>query len=82
MSHIRYEVVPHNDGWAYRLGDVYSETFPTHVAALAAARDVAARQAVPGETRPILYQDKAGNWHEETAQGIDRPDAEVQDTAG
>ena len=25
---ITYHVVPHEDGWAYRLNDVFSETFP------------------------------------------------------
>lgn len=79
MSHIHYVIAPHNGGWAYRLGDVYSETFPTHDAALSAARAAAARQSLPDETRHIQYQDKAGVWHEETALGGDRPEAEVDD---
>ncbi len=80
MTHIRYEIVEHNGGWAYKLGDVYSETHPTHEGALKAAKDAAARQSMPGETRPILYQDAQGKWVEETAQGFDRPEAEVSDT--
>ncbi|WAC27933.1 DUF2188 domain-containing protein [Ancylobacter sp. SL191] len=80
MTHIRYEIVEHDGGWAYKLGDVFSETHPTHEAALNAARDAAARQSMPGETRPILYQDAQGAWHEETAQGFDRPETEVSDT--
>ncbi|MCS0494327.1 DUF2188 domain-containing protein [Ancylobacter sp. MQZ15Z-1] len=79
MTHIRYEIVQHNGGWAYKLGDVFSETHPTHQGALDAAREAAARQSLSGETRPILYQDSAGRWHEETAQGTDRPEAEVED---
>ncbi|MDQ0509838.1 DUF2188 domain-containing protein [Ancylobacter amanitiformis] len=79
MSQIHYVIVPHDEGWAYRLGDVYSETFTTHDAALKAARHAAARQSLPDETRRIQYQDKAGKWHEETALGGDRPQAEVDD---
>lgn len=39
-----YRIVEHDGGWAYRLGDVYSETFPSEEAALEAARRAAARQ--------------------------------------
>lgn len=82
MKHIRYEVVPHDGGWAYRLGDVYSETHATHEGALKAARAAAARQAVPDETRVIAYEDTAGTWHQETAFGSDRPEVEVDDKTG
>ncbi|QIB34983.1 DUF2188 domain-containing protein [Ancylobacter pratisalsi] len=81
MTHIRYEIVQHDGGWAYKLGDVFSETHATHEGALRAAREAAARQTISGETRPILFQDSDGHWHEETAQGTDRPDAEIDDTA-
>ena len=81
MSHIRYEIVEHDGGWAYKLGDVFSETHATHEGALKAARDAAARQSLSGETRPILYQDAKGAWHQETADGTDRPDAEIDDRA-
>ena len=43
MSNIRYEVVEHDGGWAYKVGDVFSETFRSHDAALAAARDASVR---------------------------------------
>lgn len=81
MTHIRYEIVQHDGGWAYKLGDVFSETHATHDEALRAAREAAARQTISGETRPILFQDSAGRWHEETAQGTDRPDTEIEDPA-
>src|SRR5262245_54791403 len=48
MSHITYRVVQHDNGWAYTADGVFSEPFPTHAAALAAARRVAAEQRVPG----------------------------------
>ena len=79
MTNVTYQVVEHDGGWAYKLGDVFSETFRTHDAAAAAARAVAAEQRVPGESAPILYQDEAGQWHEETARGDDRPETEVVD---
>ena len=79
MSNIRYEVVEHDGGWAYKVGDVFSETFRSHDAALAAARDASARQELAGETEGIVYQDREGAWHEEIARGDDRPHAEVVD---
>lgn len=79
MSNIRYEVVEHDGGWAYKVGDVFSETFRSHDDALAAARDASARQELAGETEGIVYQDREGAWHEEIARGDDRPHAEVVD---
>lgn len=79
MTMVRYEVVEHDGGWAYKVGDVISETFGSHEAALKAASDAAARQTVAGATDGIVYQDKAGGWHEEVADGRDRPSTEVVD---
>lgn len=44
MTQVHYEVVRHDGGWAYKVQDVLSETFPTHDRALFAARSAAARQ--------------------------------------
>ena len=79
MIKIHYHVVPHDGGWAYRLGDVFSEPFPTRAAALKAATRVAHEQHIPGNTTYIQYQDEAGRWHTETSLGTDRPDADVED---
>jgi hypothetical protein len=76
---VRYQIVEHDGGWAYKLGDVFSEPFPSHDEALDAAKRAAAEQEVPGETEGIEYQDEKGRWHEEVAQGSDRPDTEVKD---
>jgi hypothetical protein len=78
MSKIHYKVVQHDGGWAYKLGDVFSEPFRTHDAAVKAAHRVAREQHVPGETRYIEYQDAAGVWRTELAQGSDRPEADVE----
>jgi hypothetical protein len=79
MSTVVYEVVEHDGGWAYKLGAVFSETFPTHAAAAAAAKRAAAEQRVPGKTEVIQFEDEKGRWHEETARGDDRPATRVVD---
>jgi hypothetical protein len=79
MTTIHYHIVPHDGGYAYKLGDVFSEPFPTHAAALRAAHRAAAEQRVPGETTLIQWQDNQGKWHTETSQGNDRPEADVID---
>lgn len=75
---LTYHIVEHDDGWAYKLGDVYSETFPTHDAARAAAHRAAREQQRPGETTGITWEDASGDWHEEVVKGDDRPQTEVQ----
>lgn len=80
MTKVTYEVVEHDGGWAYRLDGVYSETFSTHNAALNAAKAAAAEQRIGDDTRPISYQDPSGAWHEEVAQGGDRPETDVEDS--
>ena len=79
MTHVTYKIVRHEDGWAYTLNGVFSESFPTHATALAAARQAAAEQRVPGRTETIEYEDENGKWHTEIARGGDRPDADVED---
>jgi len=37
MSKITYEIVEHDGGWAYRVGGVFSEAFPSHDLARKAA---------------------------------------------
>jgi hypothetical protein len=78
MSHVTYEIVEHDGGWAYRVDGVYSETFPTHDAALAAARRAAREQRVPGEETGISWEDKDGRWHNELSDGGDRPETDVE----
>jgi hypothetical protein len=79
MSKIVYRIVKHEDGWAYKARGTFSETFPTHDAALAAARTAAGEQKVPGETVGIEYETADGVWHEELDPGTDRPETEVED---
>lgn len=79
MTKLVYQVVEHDGGWAYKLGDVFSETFPSHDAARSAAEKAAAEQQLGGDDEAIEYQDRDGVWHEEQALGGDRPQVEVKD---
>ena len=78
---VTYEVVQHDGGWAYRVKDVYSETFPSHDTALAAARNASQRQHLSGLSAAISYQDGNSQWHTEQVDGNDRPDTEVVDSS-
>ncbi|MFZ0209931.1 MAG: DUF2188 domain-containing protein [Roseiarcus sp.] len=79
MTQVAYHVVEHDGGWAYKVGEVFSETFPSKELAHAAAARAAREQTTPGESAAIEYEDSAGNWHDEYAKGSDRPDAEVEE---
>jgi Uncharacterized protein conserved in bacteria (DUF2188) len=79
MSHVTYIVVEHDGGWAYKVGDVFSETFPGRQEAHAAAERAAREQRVPGQSSTIEYEDGSGRWHEEQEKGDDRPDTNVKD---
>ena len=77
MTKIEYVVVEHDGGWAYKLGDVYSETFRTRAEALKTAKRVAGEQRVPGDDVGITYEDANGVWRTELADGHDRPETSV-----
>jgi hypothetical protein len=79
MAHVIYKIVQHEGGWAYTVDDVFSEPFPDHGAALAAAHRAALEQRMPGRTEVIQYEDANGKWHEETARGYDRPVTDIVD---
>src|SRR6516164_4887537 len=55
MVHVTYKVVRHEDGWAYTVNGVFSESFPTHEEAREAARRAAAEQRQPGQSETIEY---------------------------
>lgn len=79
MTRVVYSIVEHDGGWAYKLGGVFSESYPTREHALAAAKAAAAEQQVGGEDEEISFQDDKGLWHYEHAEGGDRPEAIVED---
>jgi Uncharacterized protein conserved in bacteria (DUF2188) len=79
MSAVKYEIVEHDGGWAYKVGATFSETFRTHDAAHAAAARAAGEQRVGEEgARGISYEDSNGVWHNEVEPGGDRPTTEVE----
>jgi Uncharacterized protein conserved in bacteria (DUF2188) len=78
MTKITYEIVQHDGGWAYRAGETFSESFPSHDAARQAAERVAREQVAPGEPTTISYEDSKGRWHKERSAGDDRPEADVE----
>lgn len=79
MVKVTYHVVAHDEGYAYRLGDVYSEPYPTHEEALAAARQAAGAQQLADGDAEISWQGAEGEWHHEHADGADRPMTDVAD---
>lgn len=79
MANLKYEIVEHDGGWAYRVGDTFSETFRSHDKARAAADRAAAEQRIPGSDTVIEWEDKDGRWHSESSPGNERPATEVSD---
>ncbi|MCL6706159.1 DUF2188 domain-containing protein [Pseudomonas sp. R2.Fl] len=79
MTRVTYHVVSHDEGYAYRVDDVYSEPFATHEEALEAARIAAAEHRLSGQDAEINFQDETGKWRREHADGADRPETEVED---
>ncbi|HLK24905.1 MAG TPA: DUF2188 domain-containing protein [Caulobacteraceae bacterium] len=78
MTRVTYEIVRHENGWAYRVDGVYSETFRTHDDALRAARRAAGEQRISGDDAAISWEDERGQWHDELDPGDDRPETEVR----
>ena len=62
MSHVTYTIVEHDGGWAYKVGDVFSETFPSRQQAHAAAERAAQEQRVPGHSSAIEYEGQLRRW--------------------
>jgi hypothetical protein len=78
MAKITYEIVKHDGGWAYKANGTFSESFPSHDSARAAAELAAKEQLLPGETTTISYEDERGRWHDEVSSGTDRPETDVK----
>jgi len=78
MSQIVYKIVEHDGGWAYKLGDTFSETYPDHDSARAGAVRASREQRSPDETAFIEYETKSGQWVTERADGHDRPETSVE----
>ena len=79
MSDITYHIVEHDGGWAYKVGEVFSETFPNREEAVRTARRAAAEQRVGGRDETISYETERGEWKTELSDGGDRPQTHVKD---
>jgi uncharacterized protein CbrC (UPF0167 family) len=77
MTRVVYRIVEHDGGWAYKFDGVFSETFPSHKAAVTAAKRAAVEQRTPGETAEIQYEEQNGQWRSEHVDGHDRPSTDV-----
>lgn len=77
MAAVKYRIVEHDGGWAYRVDSTFSATFPSHDAAFGAARRAACKQLRPGETTGIVWEDSGGLWHAELSRASDTPQTEV-----
>jgi hypothetical protein len=79
MAKIVYEIVQHDGGWAYRVGKVVSEPFPTREAAHLAAQQAADRQRGGVSQHDIEFEDSSYHWH--TERSGSGPDTDVDDPA-
>ena len=79
MTKLVYQVVEHDGGWTYKVGDVFAETYRSHDAARAAAANAAEEHRLAGTTETIAFETPDGVWHEEVADGDDRPETAVED---
>jgi len=57
MTHVKYRIVRHDEGWAYKAGDVFSEPFRTHAAALAAAQSLGVARSPDKKCEDCSAQD-------------------------
>jgi Uncharacterized protein conserved in bacteria (DUF2188) len=73
MTHVTYQIVEHDGGWAYRVDNAFSESFASKELARAAARKAAREQRTPGENEVIEFEDSSGHWHDENSRGSDAP---------
>jgi hypothetical protein len=78
MTQVTYRIVEHDGGWAYKLGETFSETFPNHDLARAAAARAAGEQRAPDRTAYIEFENSDGQWITERADGSDRPETRVE----
>ncbi len=79
MVKVVYEVVEHDGGWAYKFDKVFSETFPTHEAAHAAAAAPPPSSGCRAGPRRSSLRTARASGTRETASGSDRPVTEVVD---
>lgn len=78
MNTVTYQIIRHDGGWAYRVSETISETFPTHDGARRAAERAAIEQTAPDQPTTIHFEDSRGRWHTERSNGHDKPTTRVK----
>lgn len=79
---VKYTVIQHDGGWAYKANGAISETFASHDEARSAAEAAAREQRAPGEATEIFYQGDDGRTRSEHSPSDDRPETIVVDSDG
>ena len=67
MTKLNYEIVERDGGYAWKLGDAFSETYPTRDAASAAAIEDSARRQSGTAQSTAQSDGDARRWHNEMA---------------
>jgi hypothetical protein len=78
MSHVTYQIVEHDGGWAYKVGDCLLRVLCVQGVGADSRPESGSGTNGPGDDEAIEYEDKVGKWHDEDAKGSDRPDTEVR----
>jgi hypothetical protein len=59
MAYLTYEIVQHDGGWAYKLGDTLSETYIHRQDAVEGAKSAASRQKM--DAQDVSVRDRSTN---------------------
>ena len=79
MTKVVYQIVEHGRriGLSVPMAS-YSETFTSHNLARAAADRAAHEQRRAADDAVISFEDESGRWHDQTVDGSDQPETEVE----
>lgn len=73
MTKLSYEIVEVKGGYAYKVGDGWSETFPSRDDALSAAEE----RMPGGEMATGQTEGDARRWRNEMSNNDDRPETDI-----
>jgi hypothetical protein len=68
MAYLTYEIVEHDGGWAYKLGETLSETYALRKDALEGAQSAASRQKV-GDSDVMVRERGVSSDHDRSFLG-------------
>ena len=80
MTTVIYEIVEHDGGWSFKVGDTIAQAYSTREAAVAAAERAAREQrSIPPEETDIEYETPDGRWTTEHVGSDQVPETKVKD---